>query len=207
VGFLTCLGAIVWRESYALILLERKAARLRRETGNPNLRSKYDNGISPAEYFKRSLKRPMKMLIFCPTILALGLVMSLAYSYFYLLFTTFTSVFEETYHFAPNVVGLSYLGTGIGYLIGQFTYARLGDLILKKMAAKRGGELRPEYRLPLCCLGAFSIPIGFFWYGWSAQAKVFWIVPIIGTAFAGFGTSLLFVSTYIFYSVVATVDR
>jgi hypothetical protein len=32
-------------------------------------------------------------------------------------------------------------------------------------------------------------------------------MPIIGTAFAGFGTSLLFVSTYIFYSVVATVDR
>jgi hypothetical protein len=161
VGFLTCLGAIVWRESYAPILLERKAASLRRETGNPNLRSKYDNGISPAEYFKRSLKRPMKMLIFCPTILALGLVMSLAYSYFYLLFTTFTSVFEETYHFAPNVVGLSYLGTGIGYLIGQFTYARLGDLILKKMAAKRGGELRPELDCRYAALEHFPYLLDF----------------------------------------------
>jgi hypothetical protein len=78
VGFLTCLGAIIWLESYAPVLLGLKAARLRRETGNLNLRSKYDRGISPAEYFKRSLKRPMKMLIFCPTILALGLIMGLA---------------------------------------------------------------------------------------------------------------------------------
>ena len=194
-GVLTCLGAIIWRESYAPILLERKAAKLRAETGNTNLRSKYDRGISPLEYYKRSISRPMKMLIFSPTILALAIIMGLAYAYFYLLFTTFTPVFEETYHFRPNIVGLSYLGVGVGYLLGQITYARLGDLILKKMAAKRGGELKPEYRLPLSIVGGFCIPIGFFWYGWSAQAKVFWFVPIIGTAITGFGISVLFVRT------------
>jgi hypothetical protein len=61
------------------------------------------------------------------------------------------------------------------------------------MAARRGSELKPEYRLPLCCIGGFCIPIGFVWYGWSAQARVFWIVPIIGIAIVGFANSLLFV--------------
>jgi hypothetical protein len=128
---------------------------------------------------KRKLSRPLKMLIFSPTILALSLHMGLAYAYFYLLFTTFTSVFEETYNFSPNVVGLSYLGVGVGFLIGQMIYAQLGDLILKMVAAKRAGELKPQYRSPLSCIGAVCIPVGFFWYGWSAQAKVFCIVPII----------------------------
>lgn len=27
------------------------------------------------------------------------------------------------------------------------------------------------------------------WYGWSAQAKIHWIMPIIGTAIFGFGES------------------
>jgi hypothetical protein len=30
--------------------------------------------------------------------------------------------------------------------------------------------------------------IGFFWYGWSAQTHTHWVVPIIGTAFIGFGS-------------------
>lgn len=33
----------------------------------------------------------------------------------------------------------------------------------------------------------FFADVGISWYGWSAQAQLFWIMPIIGTAFFGFG--------------------
>lgn len=62
--------------------------------------------------------------------------------------------------------------------------------MLKRKAAKtaaEGGEMKPEYRLPLAIVGGISVPITFFWYGWSAQAHTQWIVPIIGPAFLGFG--------------------
>ena len=121
--------------------------------------------------------------------------MGLVYSYFYLLFTTLTPIFEKTYHFSPSTVGLSYLGVGIGFLVGQTIFARLGDRILKIMTAKSGnGEMKPEYRLPLCCVGGIFVPVGLFWYGWSVQGKVFWIVPIIGTGMIGLGNALIFVS-------------
>jgi hypothetical protein len=120
--------------------------------------------------------------------------MGLSYSYFYLLFTTFTSIFEDNYHFGSHIVGLSYLGMGVGMISGQIMFSRLADAILVRLAARNDGELKPEYRLPLGAIGGLFIPIGFFWYGWSAEAKVHWIVPIIGTAFAGFGNSLVFVS-------------
>lgn len=136
----------------------------------------------------------MKMLIFSPTILLLSLFMGLAYSYLFLLFTTMTPVYEENYHFSPRSVGLSYLGIGVGFLLGQFVFTQFGDVILKKLAAKTGGEIKPEYRLPLCCICGVFIPIGLFWYGWSAQAKVFWIIPILGTSLIGFANSLVFVS-------------
>jgi hypothetical protein len=134
------------------------------------------------------------MLLFSPIVLSLSVDMGLIYSYFYLLFTTFTPIFEENYHFPPSTVGLSYLGVGVGFLVGQVSFAKLGDMILKKCARRSGnGQLKPEYRLPLCCVGAFFIPIGLFWYGWSMVAHVHWIVPIIGTGFLGYGNALVFV--------------
>lgn len=136
------------------------------------------------------------MLIFSPIVLSLSIYMGLMYSYFYLLLTTLTPTFERVYHFKSNIVGLSYLGLGVGYLLGQFTFARLSDRMLKKRAAqaKEGrGEMKPEYRLPLAVVGGFSVPIAFFWFGWSAQERAHWILPIIGPAFLGFGNSLIFV--------------
>jgi hypothetical protein len=187
---------VIWRESYPPLLLARKAARLREETGNPNLRSVYDKGETPVQHFKRGIVRAGKMLIFSPIVLSVSVYMGLMYSYFYLLITTLTPTFETVYHFKPNVVGLSYLGLGVGYLVGQFTFARLSDRMLKKKAAeaKEGkGEMKPEYRLPLAAVGGVSAPIAFFWFGWAAQAKAHWILPIIGPMFLGFGNSLIFV--------------
>jgi hypothetical protein len=193
-GFLAILCFVFWKESYAPIILARKAARLRKETGNQALRSKYDIGLSPRAHLKRGIGRAVKMLLFSPIVLALSVYMGLIYSYFYLLFTTFTPIFEQNYHFPPDTVGLSYLGVGVGFIIGQASFAKLGDPVLKQCAARFGkGELKPEYRLPLCCIGALFIPVALFWYGWSVVGHVHWIVPIIGTGFLGLGNALIFV--------------
>jgi multidrug resistance protein len=67
------------RETYAPVLLERKAAKLRKETGNENLRSKLAHGLTPSVHLKHSLVRPMKMLIFSPIVFSLSLYMAVVY--------------------------------------------------------------------------------------------------------------------------------
>lgn len=57
---------VLMRETYAPVIMQRKVNRLRKETGNPLLRSKLDVGLSPSDYFKRSIVRPMKMLTRSP---------------------------------------------------------------------------------------------------------------------------------------------
>jgi predicted MFS family arabinose efflux permease len=137
------------------------------------------------------------LLVYSPIVAAVSVYMGLCYSYFYLLITTLTPTFEEVYHFRPSIVGLSYLGLGVGYIVGQFVFAALSDNILRRKTAKDGkGLMKPEYRLPLAVWGGFAVPIAFFWYGWSAQARVHWIVPIMGPAGLGFGNSLIFVSPH-----------
>ena len=139
----------------------------------------------------------MKMLIFSPIVLTLSLYMAVVYGYLYLLFTTITEVYEVQYQFSAGSVGLTYLGIGVGSLIGVITFGIASDRIMKALA--KNGEMKAEYRLPPMIPGSFLIPIGLFLYGWSVEKHVFWIVPILGTGGVGLGLLATFmpISTYL----------
>lgn len=176
------------RETYEPILLQRLTNKLIKETGNKDLRSKLDPGISKKDYFKRAIIRPTKMLVLSPIVLCLSIYMAVVYGYLYLLFTTLTPVYEGVYHFSNGVVGLTFLGIGLGSMSGLVVFGVLSDRLLKHLTKKSGtGEMKPEYRLPPLIPATFFIPIGLFWYGWSVEKHAPWIMGIIGTGFVGFG--------------------
>lgn len=176
---------ILMNETSAPVILERKAKKLRAETNNPKLRSKLASDLSPTDLFKFSIVRPAKMLTRSPICIAMSVYIAVTYSYLYILFTTFTAVFKSQYHWSGGIVGLSFLGIGIGSLIGQFTFTYFGNKYANKHISQ--GTFKPEHRLPCMCVGGFCLPVGLFWYGWSAQEKTHWIVPILGTGVIGFG--------------------
>lgn len=198
-GFFSLLMLAFSHESYAPVLLARKAARLRKETGNENLRAKGALQIPPRELFIRCIVRPMKMLFLSPIVLLMSLYVAVNYGILYLLFTTITFVFEGTYHWSPGSVGLSYIGTGVGMIIGMVVLGAVSDRIIKKHQAK--GNVKPEHRLPvvLTLPGALGLPFGLFLYGWTTDKGVHWIAPIIGTAFVGLGnlTGMMTIQTYL----------
>lgn len=188
-GVTAILAPICLGESYAPVLLERKVKRLRKETGNMELRSKLDNGLDPKDLFRRAIVRPSKLLLMSPICQMLSLYIAIIYGILYgicpffmdqrpmltlsVLFTTFTFVFEDAYGFSTSVVGLAYVGIGIGMLSGLIMYALTGDRIFKHLANKHSnGEFKPEYRLPPLLFTTPVVPIGLLIYGWTAQYKV-----------------------------------
>ncbi|KAF9891852.1 hypothetical protein FE257_003337 [Aspergillus nanangensis] len=191
-GVMTIACMISYRESYAPVLLERKAARLRKETGNPNLRSVFDRGQMTAKLFWFTLARPMKLLFLSPIVFILALFAAVTYGYLYLMFTTLTPIFESTYGFSPGVAGLAYLGFGIGSVLGLVASGAAANHIAITHTAR--GCFKPESRLPPMLVGCWFIPIGLFWYGWSAQAHTHWIVPIIGTGVFAIGLMTVFMA-------------
>ena len=190
-------------ETSGIIILQRKTNRLRKESGNMKLRSKLDSGLSPADLFKFSIVRPAKMLFRSPICFAISLYIAITYAYLYILFTTFTAVFTNQYGWHGGIKGLSFLGLGVGSLIGQFTYIRYGNKTVKKHIEK--GDFKPEHRLYIMCVGGFWIPIGLFIYGWSAQFVTPWIVPIIATGIIGFGLLMTFMPATTYLVDVFTV--
>ena len=95
----------------------------------------------------------------------MSLYMAIVYGFLYLLFTTFTFVFEENYHFSPSIVGLVYIALGIGNFIGLAILGGTSDRIAKRLALKDGTkEIKPEYRLPPLIYAGPLIPVGLFIY-------------------------------------------
>lgn len=182
------------------MLLERKAAQLRKDTGNPSYRSKFQTDETPKQIFKHALVRPLKMLFLSPIINLMCMYIAIAYGIMYILFTTFTFVFEDQYGFDTSSAGLTFIGSGVGSLLGLFAVGSLSDRILKRKIAA-GIEIRPEDRLPLVLTipAGLSLPIGLFIYGWTADKQVHWIAPMIGTCITGFGMIciLICIQTYL----------
>src|SRR5205809_825132 len=93
-GAITAAQIAFSRETYAIIILDRKVNRLREETVNPDLRSKLDRGNSGIEILKRAIVRPTKMLLFSPINALLAVICAIIYGAMYLVLTTFPMVFE-----------------------------------------------------------------------------------------------------------------
>ncbi|KAF4972816.1 hypothetical protein FSARC_716 [Fusarium sarcochroum] len=197
-GAITIVAFVFMRETYAYVILDKKTKKLRKETGNTKLRSALDKGITPKELFSLAMVRPTKMLLFSPIVLFLSLYMALIYGYLYLLFTAMPALFEGEYHFSSGSVGLSYIGIGVGSLTGLAITGATSDPLVRYLAKKNGGDTKPEYRLPVMVGACFLIPAGLFLFGWTAENRNHWILPIIGTGFLGCGMIVVFMAISVY---------
>ncbi|KAM5348548.1 hypothetical protein ACJ41O_008372 [Fusarium nematophilum] len=198
-GAIALATIVFMRETYAYALLEQKTKKLRKETGNPKLRSALEKGITAKEVFSLAMVRPTKMLLFSPIVFLLSLYMAIVYGYLYLIFTAMPIIFEGQYRFSSGSVGLTYTGIGVGSLIGLAVSGATSDPLVRYLAKKHGGEPKPEYRLPVMAVSSVLIPIGLFLFGWTAEKNNHWILPIIGTGFLGTGMIAAFmcISVYL----------
>lgn len=168
-----------YKETYGPVLEARKDAESKKCTDSQERRN-----------VRRALKlawlRPFKMLILSPMVPLLGFYTAITNSYAQICFATVGTVFQDNYNFSTGHSGMAYFGLTAGFIFCQVTLGRFSDRHMTKMA-KKHGDKKPEYRLPPIFIGAFLLPAGLFWYGWSLQCHTHWIVPIIGSAFIAVG--------------------
>jgi hypothetical protein len=142
-GTLAIINALFTNETYAPVLLERKAKRLQKETGNTELYAKGQRQLPFPELIKRSFTRPLRMLLFCPLITGLSWYIAFVYGVTYLLFSTFSRVFQEQYHYSSANLGLPYLGLAVGVLISLLIAGFVSDKTYMYLTNKHGEE-KPE---------------------------------------------------------------
>ncbi|CUM66164.1 uncharacterized protein PRCAT00003822001 [Priceomyces carsonii] len=193
-GTVAILALLFFKETYAPKLLKLKAKKLRKETGNEHLHTIFEitDVETATERVFITMTRPIELLFTHPMIVGLGSFMAFTYGFMYLMIVTFPTIFKQNYGFSSSVTGLMYLPMGVGFILGLFLWTYLIGRTYKKLTAKNGGIPKPEYRLP-CLLGSsVCVPVGLLWFGWSAQTKIHWIMPGIGSAIFAMGLVCVF---------------
>lgn len=189
---LTVIAMIIFsRETNAQVLIERKTKKLRQELNRPELRSCYIDPTKPTvtkqQILLNGLIRPVKMLFQSVMLFSVSIYIAFLYGCLYLLFNTIPIVFEGQYGWTVGIAGLVYLTLLVGYMVSLWLFYKLSDATVVKLTNANGGVYEPEMRLPHCIWFAAVIPASFFWYGWSANYTVHWIVPVLGIVPFGFG--------------------
>ncbi|CAK5261968.1 unnamed protein product [Mycena citricolor] len=139
-----------------------------------------------------NFSRPLHLLTHSFICFTLSLYMAFMYGIYYLFFATLNAFFRKTYGFSIETCGLMYGGLGAGFMLAAFCNARYSNVFYKYLADKNGGVGEPEMRIPPMFIGSVFVPLGLLWYGWSAQAKLHWIMPVIGSGIFGYGMMTTF---------------
>ncbi|KIJ55217.1 hypothetical protein M422DRAFT_57770 [Sphaerobolus stellatus SS14] len=156
------------------------------------------SGPSKKEILLMNLTRPIMILTRSFVGLMMSLYMALLYGFLYLLFTTFPDLFSQTYGWGPGISGLAYLGPGIGLLASTSLGAWLMTKIYNRLTARNGGVSKPEFRIPSMAIGTVLVPVGLLWYGWSAQQRLHWSMPIIGSGVFAFGLMWVYIPVQLY---------
>ncbi|KXN89327.1 hypothetical protein AN958_05825 [Leucoagaricus sp. SymC.cos] len=187
-GFASLISIPLLRETYAPVIRMRRAIR----SADPEA-AKGALPLSPKIHGSKfhvlwfNLSRPVILLFRSFICFMLSLYMAFQYAIFYLMFSTFAEFFSITYGFKAGVGGLVYLGLGVGFFSASLFGGKFADQVYRYLSSKNGGIGKPEMRIPALFIGSLFIPVGIFWYGWSAQTKLHWIMPIIGSGIFAFG--------------------
>lgn len=196
-GFVLVFGIFYLKESYAPYLLYLKAKRLRKETGNEKLRTKYKD-IEEGSALKKitmNTLRSFQMLFTQPIVIVLALYNAYAFGLMYLVLSTFSVLFEQTYNENTGIAGLNYISIGLGLFFGAPICGKGMDIIYKKLKERNPThEGKPEYRMPILLPFSILVIVGIFIYGWTAEYAVHWIAPNIGAAIFAMGTLASFQS-------------
>jgi len=166
-GFVLVFGIFYLKESYAPYLLYLKAKRLRKETGNQALRTRY-KAIEEGTAFRRiivSTLRSFQMLFTQPIVVVLALYNAYAFGFMYLVLSTFTVLFEQTYHEKTGIAGLNYISIGLGLFFGAPICGKGMDIIYRKLKERNPNhEGKPEYRMPILLPFSILVIAGIFIY-------------------------------------------
>ncbi|KAF2131832.1 MFS general substrate transporter [Dothidotthia symphoricarpi CBS 119687] len=178
-----CFGVFFLQETYAPKLLAWKRDKLRKETGNTELHTEFDSpDRTLLKTIQIAMQRPFKLLFTQPIVQVLAAYMAYLYGLMYLMLSTFPGLWENQYGESVGIGSLNFISMGLGFFLGTQITAPLNDMLYRRLKKRNNGVGKPEFRVPIMIPASLLVPTGLFWYGWSAQAKLHWIMPNIGAA-------------------------
>jgi DHA1 family multidrug resistance protein-like MFS transporter len=163
-------------------ILLRRAARLRKLTGNDNYRSQSEIKqalMTKNDIFFNAIIKPWEMNMLDPAILFSTVYVALCYAIFYCFFEAFPLVFEAMHHFSLGASGLTFLSVPLGLILAIPLQLLHFNYFLMPVLIKNGPPVA-EFWLKNSLAVSTLAPIGLFIFAWTSSPDIHWVVPLIG---------------------------
>ncbi|CAL5871434.1 uncharacterized protein PFLUO_LOCUS5684 [Penicillium psychrofluorescens] len=179
-------------ETYAPILLKKRAAKLRKTEGDPKFVTETELDARPlADKMRVILLRPFQLLILEPIVLLIAVYMSVLYGLLYMFFVAYPIIYQEGKGWTASSTGLMFIPLALGVLMS----AGCAPIVNKhyiKISHQYGGKPPAEKRLIPMMWSCWFIPVGLFIFAWTSYPRIHWIGPAIGGWPVGFGFIFLY---------------
>lgn len=142
-----------------------------------------------------ALVRPIVMLFAEPIVTFLSLYVAVNFGTLFCFFAAVPYTFSLTYGFHLEQTGLVFISIVIGCVLGFITLI-FCDIFFyrKKIPLFPPNKVPPEHRLYAAMIGSLGLPVGLFWFAWSARSSISWASPAAAIIPFAWGNLCIFVS-------------
>lgn len=157
----------IYPETSSANILLRRAKRLRKLTGNPNLQSQSEidqRHMTAGAVAYEALIEPWKINALDPAVLYTTIYTALVYAIVYSFFESVSLVYPVNYSFNLGQTGLAFISIVVGLVAMAAFYCTFYYYVSEPRIRKSGLGV-PEHRLLLAMWVGASVPIAVFLFG------------------------------------------
>lgn len=186
--------ALFVQESYKSAIL-RARARKYKVAGPPGShRSKTE--LAKA-FLTSTVTRPISMLFKEPIVGLTCVYSAFDFGVLYCLVIATPYIFDIQYGFSLREQGLAFIGLIVGALVGTFILVTIDYTVYQPLAARRT-KIPPESRLYAAMIGSVLLPLGMFWFAFTARPSIHWVCPIFAQLLVMTGAITIYVSSNLY---------
>lgn len=143
------------------------------------------------------LVRPLRMLLLEPIVTFSCLYVAAEFGTLFSFFAAVPYTFGHVYGFGIEESGLIFLAIVVGCLLGLVVIMLCDVILYRGRAARKYGSadrIPPEHRLYPAIIASVGLPLGLFWFAWTAREGISWASPAVAMVPFALGNFCLFVS-------------
>lgn len=193
------LSGVVWilitftvPETYAPILLQRRAEKMRKETGKQEYVTEQELDKRPlSERIGMFLIRPFQLLFGELIVFLISLYMTVLYGLLYMFFVAYPIIYQQGKGYSASTTGLMFIPIAVGVILSAICSPLVNKHYLH-LIASYSGLPPPELRLIPMMMSCWCIPIGLIIFAWTSYPHLSWVGPALGGFPIGFGFIFLY---------------
>ena len=208
VGSTTAFIGAFFCETRANVLLQRLCAALNaRQIVNRNGRpvtfqaDTGDNLHLGISIIWRAFSFPLRLLVTESVVFWFSVWVSFAWAILYMQFSSIRIVFQSVYHFNNTQVAAVYTAVIVASILSAILTS-FQDAVTRTLLPRRflSSSPSPEDRLLPSCVLSVLLPVGLFWFGWSARTSVHWVAPSVAIGSCTMGIFSIYLAVFNYFA-------